>query len=89
MVSLQENTRPNGQLVLGTPEVMGNPQDLPQVVGLSPEDYTVQRIVDWVVLYSSSNCIQFVVRQLDMLNVLMNDYGKEFFMEGESAEAVS
>ena len=35
-VSLQENTSPNGQLVPGTTEVMGDPNDL-EVVGPSPE----------------------------------------------------
>ena len=37
LISLQENTSLNGQLILGTPEVMGNFWDVLEVVGPSPE----------------------------------------------------
>ena len=57
MVSLQENTSLDGQLILGAPEVMGEPQDLTEAVRPSPEVYMVQGVVDWVVVYSSSNGI--------------------------------
>ena len=36
-VFLQENTSLNGQLIPGATEVMGNPQDLHEVVRSSPE----------------------------------------------------
>ena len=70
-VSLHENTDLNVQLILGAPEVMENPWEWPEAVRPSPEGYVVQGIVDWVALYSSSNCIQFVVGELHVLDILM------------------
>ena len=60
MISLQENTSLNGQLVLGSPVVLGNPQDHPEAVRPSPEGEPVQSTVDWVTFDGSSDSIQLI-----------------------------
>ena len=56
--SLQENTGLKGQLVLGTPEVSGDPLYLFKVVRLSPKGEAVHCAVYWVMFDCSSNGIQ-------------------------------
>ena len=56
VISLQENTSLKGQLIPGTAEVLGNPQDQPEVVRLSPEGEPVQG-------YCRLGHVQWLLRQ--------------------------
>ena len=55
----------------------------------SPEGEPVQGTVDQVMLYVSSDSIQLVGGQLDMLDVLMDRDREGLFSGRELAEAVS
>ena len=57
--------------------------------GPSPEGELVQGTVDWVTLNDSSDSIQLVSGQLDMLDVLMDRDRKGLFSGWELTDAVS
>ena len=59
-ISLQENTSLNGQVILDSPVVLGNPQDQSEAVRPSPEGELVQHTVGWVTFNGSSDRIQLV-----------------------------
>ena len=61
----------------------GNPKDLLEAVRPASKGEVVQGVVDWVTLYSSSNGVDFIIGQLDVLYVLVNDNGEGLFMEGK------
>ena len=68
----QENTRLQGQLILGNPEELGDPQDLCEAVGPSPEGKAVQCAVHRVMFDGFSDGIQPCCGQLDVLDILVD-----------------
>ena len=85
---LQQDTIPDGLLILDTPEMLCNPKNLLEAIRPASKGEVVQDVVDWVMLYSSLNGIDFIVGQLDVLYVLVYGNGEGFFLAEEMTEAV-
>ena len=82
MVSFQQYTIFNGQLILGAPEVSGDPSDLVDALRPSIEDGLVQGVVDKVSFNGSSDNIQFIVLKWTCWMLWQSSFGR--FFVGES-----
>ena len=84
MAFLKEEASFYGQLILGTPEVSGNPWDLLPAIQPTPKTEAIQCAVCQVMFDGTSNGIQLGSGQLFMLDVLCYGCVEGFFLGGEA-----
>ena len=71
---LEEKARFNGQFIPSAPEVSGNVGNILPVFGPCSKGEVIDSAIHWVTFHRASNDVQFSLRKLDVLDIIVG-YG--------------